>query len=87
MTPLLKWAGGKTQLLNIILEKMPTAYNNYYEPFLGGASVLFSLAPTKAYINDINPQLINLYCQIKNSVEAVIEQISELDRHTCCNEL
>ena len=45
MTPVLKWAGGKTQLLEEIAGKMPAEYNNYYEPFIGGAAVLFGIFP------------------------------------------
>lgn len=40
MRPVLKWAGGKTQLLDAISARMPTVYNDYYEPFIGGGSVL-----------------------------------------------
>ena len=40
MSPVLKWAGGKTQLLDHIADSMPAEYNNYYEPFIGGAAVL-----------------------------------------------
>lgn len=42
MTPVLKWAGGKTQLLEHIANNIPTEYNNYYEPFIGGAAVLLA---------------------------------------------
>ena len=60
-SPVLKWAGGKTQLLEHIAYSMPAEYNNYYEPFIGGAAVLFEVSPTQAFINDVNEQLVNLY--------------------------
>ena len=41
MRPVLKWAGGKTQLLDAISARMPTVYNDYYEPFIGGGSDRF----------------------------------------------
>ena len=79
--PIIKWVGGKTQLLSKIITLLPTEYNTYYEPFIGGGAVLFSIQPNKTVINDINPQLINLYSQIKNkdSVHPLIEQIKEYD--------
>ncbi|MBO6305195.1 MAG: DNA adenine methylase [Selenomonadaceae bacterium] len=87
MTPVLKWAGGKTQLLEQIKENMPTEYNRYYEPFIGGAAVLFGVLPLQAFINDVNEQLINLYTQLKNAVETVIEKINEMDAIPCDKEL
>lgn len=83
ITPALKWAGGKTQLLSSIRERIPTDYNNYFEPFVGGAAVLLELQPEKAVINDINEQLINLYSQLKSSVEDVINEVKKLDLVFC----
>ena len=79
MSPVLKWAGGKTQLLEQIAMRMPKTYNRYFEPFIGSAAVLFSIAPEKAFINDINIQLINLYQQLKTNSEAVTTVVNELD--------
>ena len=87
MSPVLKWAGGKTQLLEHISENMPAEYNNYYEPFLGGAAVLFGISPTQAFVNDVNEQLVNLYMQLKFTVESVITKINELDAIPCTKEL
>ena len=61
LSPFVKWAGGKRQLLSQIKERMPKEYNNYYEPFIGGGAVLFELLPEPAIINDINIALINAY--------------------------
>ena len=69
--PLIKWVGGKTQLLDVILQKAPSSFNTYYEPFLGGGAVFFALSPDKAVINDLNVQLINLYRQIASDTENV----------------
>lgn len=69
--PLIKWAGGKSQLLDVILEKAPSSYKTYYEPFVGGGAVFFALSPKKAVINDLNVQLINLYRQIAIDTENV----------------
>lgn len=79
MKPIVKWVGGKTQLLPHIKERLPKGFNTYYEPFLGGAAVLLDLNPTKAIVNDINPELINMYEQIRDHVEDVILSLSNLD--------
>lgn len=86
IAPVLKWAGGKTQLLDAILPLIPADIDRYYEPFVGGGAICFALQPEKAVINDINPQLINLYRQIKLNAEQVIDCISELDSKKCDKE-
>ena len=85
--PILKWAGGKTQLLERVSSNMPASYNNYHEPFIGGASVLLGLTPQNSFINDINPQLINLYIKVKTMPEDLIEIINKLDSIPCTKEL
>jgi len=70
--PLLKWAGGKGQLLGEILPKVPGAFNQYIEPFIGGGALFFALAPRNGIIADSNPELVNLYQTVANDVEAVI---------------
>lgn len=79
ITPFVKWAGGKRQLLSQIKERMPKSYNKYYEPFVGGGAVLFELLPEDAVINDINRALINAYRQICNEPRDFIEFINKLD--------
>ncbi len=73
--PVLKWAGGKTQLLNKILPLFPEKYNKYIEPFFGGGAVFFGLCPEKAVISDLNAELVNLYNVISNDVEALIRSL------------
>ncbi len=59
--PLLKWAGGKSQLLAEIIPKVPSKYGKYIEPFFGGGALFFSLNPEVGVIADVNDELINLY--------------------------
>ena len=67
LTSLLKWAGGKEQELKYILPKIP-AFHRYYEPFVGGGAVYFSLqAEGKKYINDRSSELINLYRMVADN--------------------
>lgn len=61
LSPILKWAGGKEQELKYIHPCLPKKINNYYEPFIGGGAVYFSLNANKMFINDKSHELINLY--------------------------
>ena len=73
--PLLKWAGGKTQLLGEIVPKMPRVYRRYIEPFFGGGAVFFAVRPENGIIADSNPELVNLYRSVAADVEGVIAQL------------
>lgn len=81
ISPFIKWAGGKRQLITEIRTRMPSNYNRYFEPFVGGGAVLFNLQPKDAVINDINESLINAYRQVKKSPIELIKAIEELDRN------
>lgn len=84
--PILKWAGGKRQLLPEIIPLIPNSYETYYEPFVGAGAVLFELQPLKAVINDMNAELMNVYQVIKESPEQLINRLQEYsDKH--CKEL
>ena len=72
VTPVLKWVGGKRQLLDTLAPLLPKRINTYCEPFVGGGALLFKMQPKSAYINDINEELIRVYDVIKNDVEALI---------------
>lgn len=79
LTPFVKWAGGKRQLLPQIRARLPEQYNRYYEPFVGGGAVAFDLLHEDALINDINKALINAYKQIRNMPEEFLVEINRLD--------
>lgn len=83
ISPFVKWAGGKGQILQEIISRLPNEYNHYYEPFVGSGAVLFGIQPEKARINDINTQLINIYAQLKISSEKVINAVKKLDSVEC----
>ncbi len=76
--PIVKWVGGKRQLIFDLLMNMPESYNRYFEPFIGGGALFFWLKPTNAYISDINEELVNLYCVVRDNV---YELIKDLSRH------
>lgn len=73
--PLLKWAGGKTQLLPELLAKAPKKFGKYIEPFFGGGALFFALRPDGGVVADSNPELVNLYRSVAKSVEVVIERL------------
>ena len=77
--PFLRWAGGKTWLidnLNCLLKGVE--YNYYYEPFFGGGAVFFDMDPERAFLSDLSSPLINTYQQIKKNPLKVIEQLNSM---------
>ena len=77
--PILKWAGGKTQMLGELMPRVPKTYGRYIEPFFGGGALFFSLKPENAIIADSNPELINMYLQVANNVDDVIECLQKYE--------
>ena len=76
--PFVKWAGGKRQLLEVLLKNVPPEFNTYIEPFVGGGALLFALLPERTIIGDMNCELMNAYSVIKDNVE---ELILSLEKH------
>ena len=86
--PVVKWVGGKTQLLEDINKALPRNLSQindvtYIEPFVGGGAVLFWILQeypniTKAIINDINEELICTYRVIKSDVEKLILELTRI---------
>ena len=77
--PILKWAGGKTQMLGELMPRVPKEYGRYIEPFFGGGALFFSLKPDQAIIADSNPELINMYLQVAHHVDDVIECLQKYE--------
>jgi len=75
--PFLKWAGGKSRLIQQYIPYFPQNYKNYYEPFLGGGAVFFYLQPSAAILTDINAELINTYCCVRDYVDELISLLKE----------
>jgi DNA adenine methylase len=86
--PFLKWVGGKTQIINDVISLFPTSIQTYYEPFLGGGSVLLAFLSHvkagrivlygKAYASDLNPHLIGLYKNIQSDVQGLLFEVKLL---------
>ena len=83
-SPVVKWVGGKRQLLERLMPLFPEIYTTYCEPFIGGGAVLFALQPKKAIINDINSELIGVYRAIKNDVDALIKRLAQFENTKEC---
>lgn len=81
--PIVKWVGGKRQLMFELLKNMPKSYNRYFEPFIGGGALFFELQPENAYISDMNEELIDLYSVVRDNV---YELISDLSKHEISKE-
>ncbi len=73
--PIVKWVGGKRQLMFELLKNMPKSFNRYFEPFIGGGALFFELRLENAYISDMNEELINLYKIVKDNPEELIKDL------------
>lgn len=79
-TPFLKWAGGKSQLLQAFKPFLPARFHNYFEPFLGGGAVYFHLRSTRglfpSFLSDLNQELIETYRAVRDFPEELIAHLS-----------
>jgi DNA adenine methylase len=80
LKPFVKWAGGKTQFLEIINLLTPNNYNRLIEPFVGGGAVFLSLRSQQLVINDVNSELITTYQIIKEQPQELIKLLSEYEK-------
>jgi len=79
--PILKWAGGKRQLLSDIIGLFPSTYKEltYHEPFVGSGAVFFTVEPKKGTINDVNHHLISFFKMVRDAPESLIEEASKYE--------
>lgn len=79
--PFIKWVGGKRGLLSQLIPLLPKEFNNYFEPFVGGGALFFELFSQgrlnnkKAYLFDINSELINTYNVVKNYPDLLVNEL------------
>lgn len=78
-SPILKWAGGKQGIAGRLVELFPSHFDRYYEPFVGGGSVLFSLRPSNAVVSDANDWLIATYLAVREDPAQVAEILDSLE--------
>ena len=75
--PVIKWSGSKRSQAAKIVSYFPESYNTYYEPFIGGGSMLYAVSPEKAVCGDICEPLIELWNMIKDNPEELAEEYSK----------
>jgi DNA adenine methylase len=94
--PLLKWVGGKTQIMDELMGRFPLKINNYHEPFLGGGSVLIALLEAvqqgkikldgQVRASDLNQSLINFYVKVQTNLDEFLTEITKLKTsYLACN--
>ena len=83
LKPLVKWAGGKRQILSELMKRLPKNWETYYEPFVGGGALLVELYKRRmlksAVISDLNEELINLYNVVKNYPHKLVEMLNNTE--------
>ena len=79
LTPLIKYPGGKEKELNYILPSLPNKINRYYEPFVGGGAVYFSIKADEYFINDKSDELILLYKMVKDQNGEFFEKLEAIE--------
>ncbi|MBI5724885.1 MAG: Dam family site-specific DNA-(adenine-N6)-methyltransferase [Planctomycetes bacterium] len=76
--PLLKWAGGKTQILDVLRKAVPKEFLRYAELFLGGGAFFWSLARPGSFIADSNPDLLNFYHVVRDTPDDLLDAAAQL---------
>lgn len=77
--PFLKWAGGKTQMIQDLLKFVPSNFNKYIEPFIGGGALYFNINHPQSIISDLNEDLVITYKQVKENVSEVISILDSFE--------
>jgi DNA adenine methylase len=80
VSPLLKWAGGKRHIAELLAGFLPTDWRSgkYLEPFMGSGAMFLHLQPGQAYLSDLNPRLVGFYRFVKDSPKALLGSINRL---------
>jgi DNA adenine methylase len=80
INPVIKWAGGKRQVIQDLLTSMPKSYNRYFEPFIGAGALFLEIQPKDAVINDLNFEIYNLY-KVLSNLEKTEKLITKLGKY------
>lgn len=78
-SPILKWAGGKQGIADRLIQLFPSSFDRYFEPFVGGGSILFTLQPSNAIIGDANGWLADTYRAVREDHTQVVEVLDSLE--------
>jgi DNA adenine methylase len=77
--PFLRWAGGKTRLLRRLLPYVPSGFEGYFEPFLGGGALFFAVrrrANGTVVLSDLNEELVNIWCVVRDEPDAFLDSLA-----------
>jgi len=80
LKPFLKWVGGKGRVISQLEKYFPSEYGSYFEPFVGGGAVYFDIEAKIATINDINKSLVGAYINIRDHVDLLIKELTDLQQ-------
>ena len=89
MKPILKWPGGKRELLPELKKYITPELlkgNRYIEPFIGGGALAFDLVHKNTTISNLNPELTNLYNVVKHDPEGLIKELKNHQAFACADE-
>ncbi|WP_417827586.1 DNA adenine methylase [Thalassospira sp.] len=78
--PFLRWAGSKRSSIPKLADNSPESFNRYIEPFVGSAALFFHLSPKQSILSDLNPELINLYKQMKERPNELHSEFTRIPR-------
>ena len=76
----IRWQGNKSRYANHIIKHFPEEYNTYIEPFIGSGALLLKTQPIKWIINDLNKDLINIWKNVKNEPEEIIQLFKQFGK-------
>ncbi len=79
--PFIKWAGGKEKELPIILKNLPSNFDRYIEPFVGGGAVYLNINCKNSVINDKSDELMLLYKMIKKGDKDFIKSLNDINKN------
>lgn len=79
--PFIKWAGGKEKELPIILNNLPSSFDRYIEPFVGGGAVYLNINCKNSVINDKSDELMLLYKMIKKGDKEFIKSLNDINKN------
>lgn len=80
MKPILKYRGGKSREIPVIMRYLPSFEGRYIEPFFGGGALFFALEPRRAIISDINDKLMAFYIGVRDNYPELIKELSQIER-------
>ena len=79
MRPMIKYRGGKSKEIPLLVEHIPHFNGRYIEPFFGGGAMYFHLEPEQAIINDINTRLMDFYIGVRDDYPIVREELDGIE--------